>query len=98
MGTLQAWLVVGVPAAVLAAGLFAGHSTVRAAFGYLVLAVLFVFLLVVPGSRVSAGAVGAIGVLLIAAGRGDPQVERGSFGQEVPLRVDDPEIDEPERV
>lgn len=98
MDTLQAWLVVGLPAAVLAAGLFAGHSTVRAAFGYLVLAVLFVFLLVVPGSRVSAGAVGAIGVLLIAAGRGDPQVERGSFGQEVPLRVDDPEIDEPERV
>ncbi len=98
MNTLQAWLVVGVPALALAAGLFAGRSQVRASFGYLVLAATFVFFLVVPDSPLSAGVVGAIAFLLVAAGRGDAQVESESYGQEVPLRVDDPEIDEPQRV
>ncbi len=98
MNTLQAWLVVGVPALALTAGLFAGRSQVRAAFGYLVLAVTFVFFLVVPDSPLSAGSIGAIAFLLVAAGRGDAQVENEPYGQEVPVRVDDPAVEDPTRV
>ncbi len=98
MNALQAWLVVGVPGLALAAGLFSGRSLVRSWFGYLVLTIVFVFFLLVPRSPVSAGLVGTIAFLLVAAGRGDANVEAEEYGQNVPLRVDDPEVDRPERV
>lgn len=70
MNSLQAWLVVGVPGVVVAAALFAGHSAVRAALGYVVLVVTMAFFLLVPGDRVSGALVGMVAVLLLAAGRG----------------------------
>lgn len=90
MTTLQAWIVVGVPGLALAAGLFAGRSSVRSAFGYLVLTLLFIFFLLVPRSPVSAASVGTIAFLLVAAGRGQAEVEL-----QVPMRVGDPEVEEP---
>jgi hypothetical protein len=96
MTTFQAWIVLGVPGLVLAAGLFAGRSPARSAFGYLVLTLLFAFFLLVPRSGVSAASIGTIAFLLIAAGRGQAGVEREDH--EVPMRVDDPEVEEPRRV
>lgn len=75
MDPLQAWLVVGVPALVVTAALFVGHSAIRSALGYLVLALTVVFFLVVPDDRVSAALFGFVGVFLLAAGRG--------FGEDV---------------
>ncbi len=95
MTTLQAWIVVGVPGLALAAGLFAGRSPVRSAFGYLVLTLLFAFFLLVPRSGVSAASIGTIAFLLVAAGRG--QAIEEMQGHEVPMRVDDPEVEEPRR-
>ncbi len=89
MTTLQAWIVLGVPGLALAAGLFAGRSPARSASGYLVLTLLFAFFLLVPRSGVSAASVGTIGFLLIAAGRGQAELE--VRGQEVPMRVGDPD-------
>ncbi len=96
MTTLQAWIVVGVPGLALAGGLFAGRSPVRSAFGYLVLTLLFAFFLLVPRSGVSAASVGTIAFLLVAAGRG--QANEEVQGYDVPMRVDDPEVEEPRRV
>ncbi|MDP9023537.1 MAG: hypothetical protein M3N57_12735 [Actinomycetota bacterium] len=98
MSTLQAWLIVGIPGLVIAAALFAGRSPVRAAFGYLALAILFGFLLLVPRSPMSAAFVGTIGFLLVAAGRGETAVETQPAARDVPMRVDDPDVDQPERV
>lgn len=70
MDPLEAWLVVGVPALVISAALFVGHSALRGAAGYVVLAATLVFFLLVPDDRVSAALVGFIGVFLLAAGRG----------------------------
>jgi hypothetical protein len=98
VNTVQAWLVVGIPALAVAAGLFAGRSPVRSAFGYLVLATTFVFFLLVPSSPVSAGVIGTIAFLLVASGRGDPQVESEPYDHDVPFRVGDPEIEEPRRI
>lgn len=97
MNTLQSWLVVGVPGLALAAGLFAGRSPLRSWFGYLALTLVFVFFLLVTRSPLSAGAVGSIIFLLVAAGRGDPRVEQEEYVQGVPMRVDDPLVDPPER-
>jgi hypothetical protein len=99
VNTLQAWLIVGVPALVFIAGAFAGRSPVRAAAGYLLLAATFVFFLVVPRDPVSAGAIGAIGFFLVALGRGTTEVEAEEEDyRKVPFRVDDPNVDEPRRV
>lgn len=98
MTTLQAWIVVGVPGLALAAGLFSGRSPVRSAFGYFVLALLFVFFLLIPGSPVSAATIGTIAFLLVAAGRGQADVEAQPYGHDVPMRVDDPNVEEPRRV
>jgi hypothetical protein len=96
---MQAWLLVGAPALALVAGLFAGRSPTRAAFGYLVLALTFVFFLVVPESAVSAGILGTIAFLLVAAGRGQSEVETAeNWGQLVPDREGDDNVDEPRRV
>lgn len=97
MTTLQSWLLVGIPGLALAAGLFAGRSPLRSWFGYLALTAVFVFFLLVPRSPLSAGFVGTIEFLLVAAGRGDPRVEREEPLQGVPMRVDDPVVDRPER-
>jgi hypothetical protein len=70
MDLLQTWLVVGVPGLLVAAGAFVGHARVRAWLGYLVLAVLVIVFGSVPGGGGSAVAIGAIGVLLLAGGRG----------------------------
>lgn len=99
MNTLQAWLLVGVPLLALAAGLFSGRSMTRAAFGYLVLAVAFIFFLLVPRSAVSAGVIGTVGFLLVAAGRGTAEIESAEdWGQLVPQRTGDEEVEEPRKV
>ncbi len=97
MTTLQAWIVIGVPGLALASGLFAGRSPVRSAFGYLVITFLFAFFLLVPRSPVSGACVGTIGFLLVAAGRGQADVEAERH-DEVPMRVGDPEVEEIRRV
>jgi hypothetical protein len=99
VNTLQTWIFVGIPALVLAAGLFAGRSTVRAAFGYVVLVVTLLVFLLVPRSPTSAGVVGMVAFLLVAAGRGFAEDEkREDYGQRVPDRVGDEEVEEPRRV
>lgn len=98
MNTLQAWLVVGVPALAITAGLFAGRSVVRSTFGYLMLAATFLFFLVVVDSTVSAGAIGVAFFLLVALGRGEDDVERQTIGHDVPVRVGDPDIDDPRTI
>ncbi len=99
MDTMQTWLFVGVPALALAAGLFAGRSPTRAAFGYLVLAIAFVSFLIVPRSAVSAGVVGTVAFLLVAAGRGQAEVETAEdWGQLVPQREGDENVEEPRKV
>lgn len=98
MNTLQAWLIVGIPALAVTAGLFAGRSIVRSTFGYLALALIFLFFLVYVDSAVSAGAIGVVFFLLVALGRGGDDVESEAPGQGVPFRVDDPEVDEPRRI
>lgn len=70
MDVLQSWLLVGVPGVILAAGLFVGRSQVRAWIGYVVLAALVVFFVVVPADGVSAVVVGAVAVAFVATGRG----------------------------
>ena len=70
MNLLQAWVVVGVPAVVVAAGLFVGRSRTRAWFGYGVLLVLIAYFFTIPGGGLSAALVGLIGVMFVATGRG----------------------------
>jgi hypothetical protein len=70
MDVLQSWIVVGVPGVVVAAALFAGRSRLRAQLGYVVLAALVMFFLIVPADMVSAAVLGLAAVVLIAAGRG----------------------------
>lgn len=70
MDLLQAWIVVGVPALVIAAGLFVGRSRERALLGYLVLLALMALFATVPGGGLSAALVGLVGVLFVATGRG----------------------------
>ena len=68
MSILQVWLVVGVPALVLACALFYGRSRLRTALGYVVLLAAFGLMLTVD--RGSAAVIGGIVALLYAAGRG----------------------------
>lgn len=98
MNTVQAWLVVGIPALAITAGLFAGRSVVRSTFGYLALALTFLFFLVYVDSPVSAGVIGVGFFLLVALGRGGDDVESEVVGHDVPVRVDDPEVDDPRRI
>lgn len=75
MSILQVWLVVGVPALVLAFALFYGTSPLRSALGYLVLMGAFGLMLTVD--RGSAAVIGGIAALLYAAGRGGQAESRG---------------------
>ena len=68
MSILQVWLVVGVPALILACALFYGRSRLRTALGYVVLLVAFGLMLTVDPA--SATVVGGIVALLYATGRG----------------------------
>ncbi len=70
MDLLQSWIVVGVPGLVFAAGLFVGRSRTRALIGYGVLLALMGYFFTVPGGGLSAAAVGLVGVLFVATGRG----------------------------
>ena len=68
MSVLQVWLVIALPALVVAAGLFYGRSRLRSALGYVVLLIAFGAVLTVdPGS---AAVLGGLIALLYAAGRG----------------------------
>ncbi len=75
MNALQTWLIVGVPAIVLAMGLFSGRSRWRSLAGFAVIAATFLTFLLVAGDRISAAVVGGVGVLLLAVGRGGPVEE-----------------------
>lgn len=70
MNLLQAWLIIGVPALVVVAALFTGRSVIRALVGYLVLAATLVFFVVETGDVISTAAIGLIGFVLVATGRG----------------------------
>lgn len=68
MSVLQVWLVIALPALVVAAALFYGRSRLRSALGYVLLLVAFGAVLTVdPGS---AAVLGGFIALLYAAGRG----------------------------
>lgn len=70
MDVMQSWLLVGVPALVLAAGLFVGRSSVRAWIGYGVLAATVAFFAIVPQDVISVTILSAIAVVMVAIGRG----------------------------
>lgn len=76
MDLLQSWIVLGVPGLVIAAGLFVGRSRIRALIGYAVLLVLMAYFFAVPGGGLSAAAVGLVGVVFVATGRGTNLDER----------------------
>lgn len=70
MNLLQAWLIVGVPALVVAGALFVGRSRWRTALGYVVLVATALVLGAVSRDPFSPAIVGFVGVLLVAGGRG----------------------------
>lgn len=70
MNLLQGWLIVGVPALLLLAGLLTGRSKVRAWIGYGALLVTVLVFALVVGDVVSSAAIGLIGFVLVASGRG----------------------------
>ncbi len=70
MDTLQTWIVIGVPGLLVAVALFIGRSTKRAVAGFVVLAAVVLSFVLIPGSRLSAAAVGLLAVLLVGTGRG----------------------------
>ncbi len=70
MNLMQTWLIVGVPGLVIAGALFAGHSRLRAWFGFAALAALVAVFVVTPGGRVSAAVLSILAVVLVATGRG----------------------------
>jgi polyferredoxin len=72
---LQVWLVVAVPALVLAFTLFYGRSKVRTLLGYLVLAVAFGVVVMVD--RASGALIGGLAALLYGAGRGGQAESEG---------------------
>ncbi len=73
MNLLQTWIIVGVPALLLAAACFVGSNQLRALVGYAILAATTVTFLLVPQDAFSAGAVGLIGFFIVATGRGTEQ-------------------------
>lgn len=76
MDLVQVWIVVGVPMLTIAAGLFVGRSRARAWAGYGVIVALMVILAFTPGGGISAAAVGLIGTVFVATGRGTRLDER----------------------
>lgn len=76
MDVLQTWILIGVPGLTITAALFVGHSLVRAWLGYAALAALIATFFLTPGGGLSAAALGAIAVVLVASGRGT-QADRG---------------------
>jgi hypothetical protein len=68
MDAAQTWLVVGIPALLLACALFYGRSRLRTRLGYVALLGAFAALTAVD--RASGAVVGGIIALLYAAGRG----------------------------
>lgn len=76
MDLLQAWVAVGLPALVVAGGLFTGRSRTRALVGYVVLLAVMAFLVTIPGGALSAAAVGVLGVAFVATGRGTVRDDR----------------------
>jgi len=68
--TLQTWIVVGVPALLLAWSLLVGRSNLRAWLAYATLMVATITFVVVPGDPLSAAAMGLVSFLLVASGRG----------------------------
>jgi hypothetical protein len=85
------WLIIGVPALLLAVVLFLDRSPLRAGLGYLVLAAGFVGLAAL-GDRVSAAVFGSILALVYAAGRGGEAERHRSRDDEI--GVPDVAVDE----
>lgn len=79
MNVVQAWLVIGIPALLLALTCLVGRSPGRAALGYLALVGGFLGMAVTD--RVSAGVFGGLLVLIYAAGRGGWADERSGDTQ-----------------
>lgn len=74
LGVLQAWLLIGVPALVLAAALYLMRTPVFGMAAFLVLAAAFGAMALID--RASAAVLGALLALLYGAGRGGSR-ERG---------------------
>lgn len=70
MTVLQTWIVLGVPGIILMSGLFIGRSKWRAWIGYEVIVALVLAFVLIPGDTISAAAIGLIGFVLVATGRG----------------------------
>lgn len=70
MTVLQTWIVLGVPGLILTSGLFIGRSKWRAWLGYLVIIDLVLAFVLIAGDTISAAAIGLIGFVLVAVGRG----------------------------
>jgi hypothetical protein len=68
VNAVQAWLLVGIPALILACALFYGRSRLRTRLGYVALLGAFAALTAVD--RASGAVVGGVIALLYAAGRG----------------------------
>lgn len=75
MNVLQAWLLVGVPGLIVVAGLFVGHSRVRAYAGYALLAAIVAVFLTVDGGGISAGVIGLTAVGLVATAQGAEEAD-----------------------
>lgn len=90
MTVLQAWLIVGIPGLVVIGGLFVGRSPVRSALGYASLSALLVFFLTVPSDAASAAAVGVVGALLVAVGRGGSLEEEPDHHEDLKRFTTDP--------
>lgn len=86
MTVMQAWLLFGVPALVLALVLFSGRSPWRSGVGYVVL--LAGFAALAAFDRASAAVFGGLLALLFAAGRGGTMERRGQLEQ--PAEADVP--------
>jgi len=67
---LQAWIIVGVPGALVLAALFVGRSRVRAMIGYVVLLLVLLVFVLVAHDPLSAAAFGMIAFVFVANGRG----------------------------
>lgn len=87
MNVAQTWIVVGIPALVIAAALFVGQSRRRAVVGYGCLAATVAVFAFTPGGGASAAAIGLVTAVLVATGRGtsaqpvsdEHHVTRGQF-------------------
>ena len=87
MDPLQGWLVIGIPAVAIVAAMFARRSPVMSAIGYLVIAVTFVAFLTLVDDPMSAAAIGLIGTMILASGRGGA-VEEQHEETHVPMWLD----------